>query len=106
MINEYRRQHPDASVRLMCQRFSVSRSWLYEKSVALEPSRGETSLRDAIERLCLDFPGYGYRRLTAQLHRALTAQLHRAGWRVNHKRVLANVQTESLLCRLQNAPLA
>ena len=95
MINEYRQQHPDASVRLMCQRLGVSRSWLYEKPVALEPSQEETSLRDAIERLCLNFPGYGYRRVTAQLHRD--------GWTVNHKRVLAVMQTESLLCRLQRA---
>ena len=79
----------------MCQRLGVSRSWLYEKPVALEPSQEETSLRDAIERLCLNFPGYGYRRVTAQLHRD--------GWTVNHKRVLAVMQTESLLCRLQRA---
>ena len=101
MINEYRQQHPDASVRLMCQRLGVSRSWLYEKPICREPTEGDTSLRnatrlrDAIERLCLEFPGYGYRRVTAQLHRD--------GWAVNHKRVLTIMQTESLLCRLQRA---
>ena len=45
--------------------------------------------------ICLAFPGYGYRRVTAQLHRN--------GWGVNHKRVLDIMQTESLLCRLQKA---
>lgn len=95
MITAHRQAHPDASVRLMCQRLGVSRSWLYERPVALEPSQEETSLRDAIERICLDFPGYGYRRVTAQLHRD--------GWTVNHKRVLGIMQTESLLCRLQRA---
>lgn len=55
----------------------------------------DTRLRDAIEKLCLEFPGYGYRRVTAQLHRD--------GWTVNHKRVLAVMQKESLLCRLQRA---
>ncbi len=55
----------------------------------------ETRLRDAIERLCLAFPGYGYRRVTAQLHRD--------GWTVNHKRVLSVMREESLLCRLQRA---
>jgi putative transposase len=79
----------------MCQMLGVSRSWLYEKPVAAERGEEETSLRDAIERLCLEFPGYGYRRVTAQLHRD--------GWAVNHKRVLTVMQTESLLCRLQRA---
>ena len=79
----------------MCQMLGVSRSWLYEKPASKEPSEEDTKLRDAIERLCLAFPGYGYRRVTAQLHRD--------GWTVNHKRVLAVMQTESLLCRLQRA---
>jgi putative transposase len=95
VINEYRQQHPNASVRLMCQRLGVSRSWLYEKPVLMEPSEEDTSLRDAIEKLCLAFPGYGYRRVTAQLRRD--------GWTVNHKRVLSMMRNESLLCRLQRA---
>ena len=101
MIKEYRQQYPDASVRQMCQTLGVSRSWLYEKTVASEPTKEDTALRDAvrlrdaIEKLCLAFPGYGYRRVTAQLHRD--------GWGVNHKRVLAVMQNESLLCRLQRA---
>jgi len=73
----------------------VSRSWLYEKPARVEPSEEDTELRDAIERLCLAFPGYGYRRVTAQLRRD--------GWTANHKRVLAVMRTESLLCRLRRA---
>ena len=95
MIQDHRQAHPAASVRLMCQMLGVSRSWLYEKPMMIEPTEEDTSLRDAIERLCLAFPGYGYRRVTAQLHRD--------GWTVNHKRVLGIMQTESLLCRLQRA---
>ncbi len=79
----------------MCQMLGVSRSWLYEKPAMTEPSEEDTKLRGAIEKLCLAFPGYGDRRVTAQLHRD--------GWTVNHKRVLAVMQTESLLCRLQRA---
>lgn len=52
-----------------------------------------TTLRDAIERITLSFPAYGYRRVTAQLHR------DRFG--VNHKRVLRVMREESLLCQLQ-----
>ena len=79
----------------MCQMLGVSRSWLYEKPACTEPTEEDTKLRDAIERLCLEFPGYGYRRVTAQLHQD--------GWMVNHKRVLTIMQNESLLCRLQRA---
>lgn len=77
--------------------FGVNRSWYLHpcRSAPAATLEGETRLRDAIERLCLDFPGYGYRRVTAQLHRD--------GWTVNHKRVLTIMQTESLLCRLQKA---
>lgn len=52
-----------------------------------------TALRDAIERITLSFPGYGYRRVTAQLQRE--------GWAVNHKRVLGVMRAESLLCQLK-----
>ena len=101
MIQDYRQAHPAASVRQMCQILGVSRSWLYEKQSSHEkpthtgPTEEDTSLRDSTERLCLDFPGYDYRRVTVQLHRD--------GWTVDHKRVLSIMQTESLLCRLQRA---
>jgi len=59
------------------------------------PSREScgTALRDAIERITLEFPGYGYRRVTAQLQRD--------GLGVNHKRVLRVMREESLLCQLK-----
>ncbi len=50
-------------------------------------------LRDVIERIALDFPGYGYRRVTKALIRE--------GWNVNHKRVLRVMREESLLCHLK-----
>lgn len=51
------------------------------------------ALRDAIERIILELPGYGYRRVTHALHRE--------GWAVNHKRVLRIMHQESLLCHLK-----
>jgi putative transposase len=51
------------------------------------------ALRDAIERIVLAHPGYGYRRVTHALARE--------GWRVNHKRVLRVMREESLLCELK-----
>jgi transposase InsO family protein len=51
----------------------------------------DTDLRDRIEQIVLDFPGYGYRRVTKELHRQ--------GYQVNHKRVLRLMQQAGLLCR-------
>jgi transposase InsO family protein len=50
-------------------------------------------LRDAIEAIVLENPGYGYRRVSVQLQRD--------GWRVNHKRVLRVMREQALLCELQ-----
>ena len=50
-------------------------------------------LRDAIERIVLQFPGYGYRRVTKALQRD--------GWEINHKRVLRVMREEALLCQLE-----
>jgi len=71
----------------------VSRSWYYEHPSAEQKARKDVVLRDAIERIVLEFPGYGYRRVTAALRRE--------GWRVNHKRVLRIMRQESLLCQLK-----
>jgi len=97
LIAQAKCDHPEASVRWLCQMFGVNRSWFLHlcRTAPAASLEDDTRLRDAIERLCLAFPGYGYRRITAQLHRD--------GWTVNHKRVLGIMHNESLLCRLQKA---
>jgi len=52
-------------------------------------------LRDAIQKLAVEMPAYGYRRLTAALRRA--------GWVVNHKRVRRLMQLDNLLCLRRRA---
>ena len=47
-------------------------------------------LRDAIQKVALEKPTYGYRRITAELHRG--------GLIVNHKRVLRITEEDNLLC--------
>ena len=47
-------------------------------------------LRDQIQCLALEWPQYGYRRLTAELHRQ--------GIPANHKRVLRLMREDNLLC--------
>ena len=93
MIEEARAGHPEVPIKDLCELFSVSRSWYYERPTPEERTQRDVQLRDAIERIVLEFPGYGYRRVTAALRRE--------GWEVNHKRVLRIMQEESLLCQLK-----
>ena len=93
MIEQAHQQHPDLSVERLCELFSVSRSWYYERRSQPESDAQEIALRDQIERIILEFSGYGYRRVTHALKRQ--------GWEVNHKRVLRIMREESLLCHLK-----
>ncbi|GAC1604242.1 MAG: IS3 family transposase [Acidimicrobiales bacterium] len=95
MIDDAMATFPAVPVTRLCTLFGVSRSGYYAyrgRSICGEEER-EVLLRDAIERLVLDFPGYGYRRVTRQLQRD--------GWNVNHKRALRVMREESLLCQLK-----
>ena len=47
-------------------------------------------LRDAIQRIAVEMPAYG--------HRRITAELRRADWVVNRKRVLRIMQDDNLVC--------
>ena len=80
-------------MRHLCQSLQVNRAWWYVCQKRPQRSEEEIALRDAIEHIVLDYPGYGYRRVT----HALT----RDGWSVNHKHVLRVMQEESLLCQLK-----
>ena len=51
------------------------RSYYYEP----KDKASHQALIDRIGDICLEFPGYGYRRVTKQLHRE--------GWIINHKKV-------------------
>jgi len=86
-------EYPQLSVRALCEVVGVDRSWYYQKPTAEEVVQRDVELRDAIERIVLEFPGYGYKRVTKQLHRQK--------WEVNHKRVLRVMREESLLCQLE-----
>lgn len=80
------------SVRQLCEILGVNRSWFYAAPAA-PTDQDDTALRDRIEEIVLEFPGYGYRRVTAALQRE--------EWAVNHKRVLRIMREESLLCQLK-----
>ena len=91
-MHEMHAAFPDLSTRRLCTLLGISRSWWYARTEAAGDP-GATALRDAIERLVLEYPGYGYRRVTHALRRD--------GWRVNAKRVLRIMREEALLCQLK-----
>ena len=55
----------------------------------------EMEIRDQMQRVALESPAYGYRRITAELHKR--------GFAVNHKRVLRMMRQDNLLCRRRRA---
>ncbi|MDQ5827545.1 MAG: hypothetical protein M3441_25640, partial [Chloroflexota bacterium] len=70
MIEEADTEHPQVALSTLCELFGVSRSWYYQRPEQTERrAREDVALRDAIELIVLEFPGYGYRRVTQALRR-------------------------------------
>jgi len=80
-------------VQRLCVLIGVSRAGFYRWRAA-EPAAGpDMELRDAIQKIALEFPYYGWRRVTAALRRQ--------DWVVNHKRVKRILREDNLLCLRQ-----
>jgi putative transposase len=91
MIGALRAEDPTWSVRFLCRTMGVARS-----SYAYQSQRdvsADLALRDAIEAIAVEFPRYGYRRITAELHRR--------GIGANHKHVLALMRAANLLVQVK-----
>ena len=74
----------------LCRLAGVSRAGFYRWRHALQPVDRDLDLRDDIQRIALEFPSYGWRRVTAALRRR--------GWTANHKRVRRIMREDNLLC--------
>ena len=74
----------------MCKLAGISRAGLYRHRGAGEPEERDVELRDEIQKIALEMPAYGRRRITAELRRR--------GWAVNHKRVHRLMREDNLLC--------
>ena len=74
---------------------NIARSTFYYRRKGKSPDQmePEVDLKDRTEAICLEFPRYGYRRVTRQLKRE--------GWLVNHKRVLRLMRESDLICRVK-----
>jgi putative transposase len=69
----------------------VSRSGFYRHRARPEPGTdADMDLRDALQRVALEWPSYGRPRITRELRRR--------GWRVNAKRVYRLMREDNLLC--------
>jgi transposase InsO family protein len=71
----------------------LNRGSYYRNGAAAGSAPDAVALREAIEQVVLEFPAYGYRRVTKALQRA--------GRSVNHKCVLRIMREEGWLCRLR-----
>ena len=75
---------------------SLARSTFYYyrgKAKCPDRMKTEADLKDRIEAICLEFPRYGYRRVTRQLKRE--------EWCINHKKILRLMRESDLLCQVK-----
>jgi len=74
----------------MCRLAQVSRTGFYRHPSEPPDADRDMALRDAMQRVALEFPCYGWPRMTQELQRR--------GWAVNHKRVYRLMHEDNLLC--------
>ena len=78
-----------------CLALEVSRSgyykWLKQPEMISSENGEYSDLKNQIQGIALEFPFYGYRRITAELQNR--------GYVVNHKRVLRLMRQDNLLCQ-------
>jgi putative transposase len=81
---------PGLSIERMVKLGRVSRSGFYRFQDAEPGPDRDMDLRDAIQRIAVEWPSYGRPRITAELRRR--------GWQVNPKRVYRLMREDNLLC--------
>jgi putative transposase len=74
----------------MCQTAEVSRAGFYRHRQEPDSEDGDIDVRDQIQKIALEMPAYGRRRITAELKRR--------GGKANHKRVHRIMREDNLLC--------
>ena len=89
MEREAERETPMSIVQ-MCEAARVSRASFYRHRSAPEAEDRDLELRDEIQKIALEMPCYGRRRITAELRRR--------DWNVNPKRVQRIMREDNLLC--------
>jgi putative transposase len=77
-------------VNALCQMTGLSRAGFYRWRRPRQATPVEMELRDQMQKVALESPAYGYRRITCDLRQR--------GFEVNHKRVLRMMREDNLLC--------
>jgi putative transposase len=81
----------ELTIERMVELARVSRASFYRFDESAKPGPDpDMDLRDAIQRIALEWPAYGRRRITQELRRR--------GWTVNAKRVHRLMREDNLLC--------
>jgi putative transposase len=77
-------------VNALCQMTGLSRAGFYRWRAPRAATPVDMEIRDQMQKVALESPAYGYRRITAELQES--------GFAVNHKRVLRMMREDNLLC--------
>jgi putative transposase len=78
------------SIQRMCELGQVSRAGWYRQGGDPQPADQDLKLRDEIQKIALEWPAYGSRRITRELRRRQ--------WTVNRKGVQRRMREDNLLC--------
>ena len=74
----------------LCQMTGLNRAGFYRWRAPRQATPVEMELRDEMQKVALQWPAYGYRRITRELQKR--------GFEINHKRVLRMMREDNLLC--------
>lgn len=74
----------------LCQMTGLNRAGFYRWRLPRLATPMEMELRDQMQKTALEWPAYGYRRITHELQQQ--------GFDINHKRVLRMMREDNLLC--------
>ena len=74
----------------LCQMTGLSRAGFYRSRLPRQTSPVEMEIRDEMQKIAVESPAYGYRRITAELQNR--------GFAINHKRALRMMREDNLLC--------
>jgi transposase InsO family protein len=95
----HRNRHLFQTIKEGCRLMSIKRStFYYQKKVNITKIQKEISLKERIQQIAYKHPYYGYRRITAQLHREKV--------NINHKRVLRMMRELGIQARIKRKYVA